>query len=133
MRTAIPGIFNVAGDGRLPWSEVAAICGKRRVPMPPFGTELRRRLRSSGCASIDFPPEVLELLRYGRGVDNRRLKHAGFAVPLHLRRRGRVLRAGEPPAQDRRPGERPSYHYERDVENFFRHSPAVVRDSRPTS
>jgi UDP-glucose 4-epimerase len=23
---------------------------------------------------------------------------------------------------------RPSYHYERDVEQFFRHSPAVVRD-----
>ena len=22
----------------------------------------------------------------------------------------------------------PAYHYERDVENFFRHSPAVVRD-----
>jgi UDP-glucose 4-epimerase len=26
----LPGIYNVAGDGLLPWSEVAALCGKRR-------------------------------------------------------------------------------------------------------
>ena len=27
---------------------------------------------------LDLPPEVLDLIRYGRGVDNRRLKEAGF-------------------------------------------------------
>ena len=31
------GIFNVAGDGLLPWSEVAAICDKRLVPLPAGG------------------------------------------------------------------------------------------------
>ena len=36
----VPGVFNVAGDGTLPWSEVCAIVGKRRVPMPPFFTGL---------------------------------------------------------------------------------------------
>src|SRR3954454_8562916 len=28
----LPGVFNVAGDGRVPWSEVASICGKRMAP-----------------------------------------------------------------------------------------------------
>ncbi len=27
---------------------------------------------------FDFPPEMESLLRYGRGVDNRRLKQTGF-------------------------------------------------------
>ena len=31
----IAGLYNVAGDGRLPWSEVAAICGTRLVPLSP--------------------------------------------------------------------------------------------------
>lgn len=72
----LAGVYNVAGDGLLSWSEVAAICGKRLIPLPPFGTELLaaplRRLR------IDLPPELLSLLRFGRGVDNRRLIDAGF-------------------------------------------------------
>ena len=36
---------------------------------------LRRRCAGSG---VDLPPELLDLLRYGRGVDNRRLIKAGF-------------------------------------------------------
>ena len=32
----IPGLFNVAADGRLPWSEVATICGTSFVPLSPF-------------------------------------------------------------------------------------------------
>src|ERR1700722_4404428 len=35
-RAGIPGLYNVAGDGRLPWSEVATICGTRLVPLSPF-------------------------------------------------------------------------------------------------
>ena len=67
----------MAGDGRLPWSEVAAICGTRLLPLPPVGTGLAtgparppRRLR--------LPAELIDLLRYGRGIDNRRLEEAGF-------------------------------------------------------
>ncbi|MGH9025222.1 MAG: NAD-dependent epimerase/dehydratase family protein, partial [Acidimicrobiia bacterium] len=74
---AVPGIHNVAGDGTLPWSEVCAIVGKRRLPMPPLftglATEPLRFLRL-----VDLPPELLALLRYGRGVDNRRYKATGF-------------------------------------------------------
>src|SRR5215212_1684915 len=33
----MPGIFNVAGDGLIPWSEAATICGgKRLAPISPF-------------------------------------------------------------------------------------------------
>src|SRR5947207_1718484 len=72
----VPGIYNVAGDGLLPWSEVAKICGKRTVPLPPFGMSLATGpLRRIG---FELPPELLALLKYGRGVDNRRLKRAGF-------------------------------------------------------
>src|SRR5690606_17898417 len=62
------GIYNVAGDGVIPWSEVASICGKRTVPLPPYGTSIAgaalRRLR------LDLPDDLLALMRYGRGVDN---------------------------------------------------------------
>ena len=45
-------------------------------PAPPFGTGfLAGPLRRLG---VVLPPELLALLRYGRGVDNRRLKEAGF-------------------------------------------------------
>ena len=32
----IPGVFNVAGAGKLPWSEVASIGGAFLLPLPPF-------------------------------------------------------------------------------------------------
>ena len=35
-RGGVPGLYNVAGEGRLPWSEVAAICGTRLVPLSPY-------------------------------------------------------------------------------------------------
>jgi UDP-glucose 4-epimerase len=76
---------------------------------------------------IDLPDELLDVLRYGRGVDNRRLKQAGFeyrytsagtiADFVEALRIRRMVGAGES-----------AYQYERDVEQFFRHSPAVVRD-----
>jgi UDP-glucose 4-epimerase len=126
LRNRIPGIFNVAGDGKVPWSEVVALCGKRRVPITPAGTGIAASLLET-LRIVDLPPEVLDLLRYGRGVDNRRLKRAGFtyrhtsagAVESFVRASRLRKTVGR---------SRPDYHYERDVENFFRHSPAVVRE-----
>lgn len=122
----VPGIYNVAADGLLPWSEVCAIVGRRRVALPPaftnFSVEPLRRL-----GVLELPPETLDLLRYGRGVDNRRLKRAGFAYRYtsagaveNFAQKLRLERSvvGEP---------EPTYRYQRDVETFFRHSPAVVR------
>jgi UDP-glucose 4-epimerase len=75
---------------------------------------------------LDYPTEVLSLLRYGRVMDNERFKQAGFDY--------RYTTAGtvESFVQGQRLAgtvgdKNPAYRYERDVEEFFRHSPAVVR------
>jgi UDP-glucose 4-epimerase len=122
----LPGVFNVAGDGLLPWSEVAALCGKRTVALPPVGGGLLT-LPFRQLGLLDFPEDYRDLLRYGRGVDNRRLKEFGFryrytsaeAVDAFIRavRLRRTVGDSEP-----------AYRYERDVEQFFRHSPAVIRE-----
>jgi UDP-glucose 4-epimerase len=121
----VPGIYNVAGDGLLPWSEVAKICGKRTVPLPPIGMSIAiAPLRRVG---VEMPPELLALLKYGRGVDNRRFKRAGFQY--RFTSAGTVKAFVEALRLRRTVGDQqPAYHYERDVEQFFRHSPAVVRD-----
>lgn len=126
---AIPGIFNVTGDGMLPWSEIAQICGKRTVPMPPFATSLAATpLRRFG---VDLPDELLALLRYGRGVDNSRLKDTGFAY-THTSA-GAVQAFSEAIRLRSAVGDADRvYRYERDVEQFFRHSPAVIREAGPS-
>lgn len=121
----LPGVFNVAGDGRLPWSEVAALCGRRLWPLPPVMTDLAASAlgRLGVC---DLPPELLALLRYGRGVDNRRLKSAGFSY--RYTSAGAVKSFAEAMRLRATVGDsRPEYRYDPDVEAFFKHSPAVVR------
>jgi UDP-glucose 4-epimerase len=123
---SVPGVFNVGGNGSMSWSEVCAIVGKRRLALPPIFTnaavEPLRLLRL-----VDMPPESLMLLRYGRHIDNDRYKRAGFhykyttAGTVEAFARGLRL-AGT--IGNKHPG----YRWEREVESFFRHSPAVVRD-----
>ena len=117
----IPGLYNVAGDGRLPWSEVAAICGTRLVPLSPYSPLKIRPL----ARLFDLPAELEDLLRYGRGVDTRRFAATGFTYNATsagaVRSFIRALRLR------RQSGQQPtSYTYEHDVEQFFRHSPSVV-------
>jgi UDP-glucose 4-epimerase len=124
---AVPGVYNVGGNGNMPWSEVCAIVGKRRLALPPiltsFAVEPLRLLRI-----VELPPESLMLLRYGRHIDNDRYKRAGFrykyttAGTVEAFARGLRL-AGT--IGNKHPG----YRWEREVESFFRHSPAVVRDT----
>ena len=121
------GIFNVAGDGVLPWSEVAAICGKHVVPViAPYLSDLSTMpLRRLGIC--DLPPETIDLLKFGRGIDTRRIKRAGFE--LQYTSAGAVESFWQAVRLRRTVGgSDPGYVYERDVESFFRHSPAVVRD-----
>jgi UDP-glucose 4-epimerase len=120
----LPGIYNVAGDGLIPWSEVAKICGKRTIPLPPLGTGIATwPLRRLG---VVLPDELLDLLRFGRGIDNRRLKRAGFAYDYTSA--GAVEAFVEALRLRSTVGDsEPTYRYERDVEAFFRHSPAVMR------
>jgi UDP-glucose 4-epimerase len=125
LQQKVQGIYNVAGDGLLPWSEVASICGRRTVPMPPVGVGLLSR--PLAWLGVELPPELLDLLRHGRGVDNRRLKRAGF--DYRYTSAGTVADYVEALRISRTVGDTsPGYQYERDVEQFFRHSPAVVRD-----
>jgi UDP-glucose 4-epimerase len=119
----IPGIYNAAADGILALSEVASLLGKPLLPLlPPWGTVLAaRRLRALG---LRIPVELLRELRFGRGLDNRRLKATGFAyryttrealLKLRAQQRLRPLlsRGGDP------------YRYEREIEEFLRWSPSV--------
>ena len=123
----VPGVYNVAGDGVLALSEVAGLLGKPYAPiLPPWGTGLAAAaLRRVG---VRIPPEAMNLLRFGRGLDNRRYKATGFrygytsretviALGEHLRLHPVLRGAAEP------------YRYEREVEEFLRWSPHV-RTSR---
>src|SRR5207248_9744300 len=124
MGEQVPGFYNVAGDGRLPWSEVASICAKRLFPLPPVFTNLAAGPLSR--LGIELPPELLDLLRYGRGADNRRLKRAGFEY--RYTSAGAVESFARASRLRKTVGEsRPAYRYEREVENFFRRSQSVVR------
>lgn len=122
----LAGIYNVAGDGQLPWSEIMALAGKRGIPMPPMGANLAtaplRRLRL-----VDLPPEIVTLLRYGRGVDNRKFKDAGFGYEYTTA--GAVEAFVHSLRLRKTVGGRQTYRYEDDVEQFFRHSPAVQRNT----
>ena len=125
----LPGVFNVAADGVLALSEIASLLGKPFMPfLPPWGTGLALApLRRMG---IRVPPELMNLLRFGRGVDNRKLKATGFTYRYTTREA--VLRLGEhmrlSPILK---GAREPYRYEREVEEFLRWSPSVQGSESP--
>jgi UDP-glucose 4-epimerase len=121
----LPGIYNAAADGVLVLSEVAALLGKPLLPiLPPWGTGLSASvLRRLG---VRVPPEVLQQLRYGRGLDNRKLKATGLRFGRTTRETvtafGESLRI-KPLLSAADSG----YRYEREVEEFLRWSPHVRR------
>jgi UDP-glucose 4-epimerase len=121
-----PGVFNVAADGVLALSEIIDLVGKRPLPvLPPWGTGLiTAPLRRLG---FRIPDEVINQLRFGRGVDNRRFKATGFRYGYTTREA--VLKLGE--HQRLAPvmrGVEQTYTYEREVEEFLRWSPNVRRE-----
>jgi hypothetical protein len=129
----VPGTYNVAGDGVLALSEVAGLLGKPYAPvLPPWGTGLATSvLRRLG---VEVPPEAVDQMRYGRGVENRRFKALGF----HYQHTSRetVMKLGEylrihPVVR----GAQEPYRYEREVEDFLRWSPHVknARDKDATA
>ena len=121
-----PGVFNVAADGVLALSEAASLLGKRTAPiLPPWGTGLvAGPLRSLG---FKVPSEMLNLMRFGRGLDNRRFKATGFEYG-HTSREA-VAKLGERLRLDPvMRGVEGGYTYEREVEEFLRWSPHVQRD-----
>ena len=120
----IPGVYNVAGDGVLALSEVIGLLGKRLWSvLPPMGTATvlapPRRFRPAN------PRRDFNLLRFGRGVDNRLYKATGFDYGYT-----RARRCSTSPSTcgwSRCCGATSSATAEREVEEFLRWSPHVRR------
>ena len=127
-RRDLPGIFNAAGDGVLTLSEVVSLLGKPLLPvLPPWGTVLAAaQLRRLG---LRIPVELLRQLRFGRGLDNRKLKSTNYAYRYTSREAVLKLRAHQRLRPLLRSGEEP-YRYEREVEEFLRWSPSVHAATR---
>src|SRR5436190_1180732 len=121
----LPGVYNVAGDGVLAFTEVCSLLGKQFVPiLPPWATGVATQmLRRLG---VVIPPDMLGQLRFGRGLDNRRFKATGFGYRYTTRET--VQKLGEHlRLQPILAGVREPYRYEREVEEFLRWSPYVRR------
>ncbi|HEV2061781.1 MAG TPA: NAD-dependent epimerase/dehydratase family protein [Solirubrobacteraceae bacterium] len=122
------GIYNGAADGVLVLSEIADLLNKPLAPiLPPWGTGIAAQaLRRTG---IDIPDEILRHLRFGRGVDNRKLKATGYRFRYTTRETVEKLREAirlEPILKTRQE----PYRYEREVEDFLRYSPSVRSNRR---
>jgi UDP-glucose 4-epimerase len=132
VRRRIPGPYNAAADGVLVLSEVASLLGKPLLPiMPPWGTAFAAaQLQRLG---VPVPLEALRELRFGRGLDNRRLKATGYAYRYTTRESVLKLRAQQRLRPLLRSGA-DNYRYEREVEEFLRRSPSVLpsREQRLT-
>ncbi len=95
----VPGIYNVAGDGLLPWSEVAAICGKRGGAAPA--------VRSGPVRRTAAPHRSRPSARASRAVEVRTrrrqppLHPCRLPLPVHVGGGGAIVRRGPPPAQHR--------------------------------
>jgi UDP-glucose 4-epimerase len=113
------GTYNVAGAGVVVISQAIALMGKINAPVIPFvgGTLAMRALERLGL--VDFPPEFVRLLQYGRVVDTTRLHDELGFVPRRTtletvvehgrRRRVRGLEDTVTP-----------YRYEAELEEFLR-------------
>ncbi len=126
VRRRLSGTYNAAADGVLALSEVVSLLGKQLLPvLPPWGTlTAATQLRRLGGGRVPIPVEMLRQLRFGRGVDNRRLKATGFEYRYTTREAVLKLRAHQRLRPLLRSGNE-EYRYDREVEEFLRWSPSV--------
>lgn len=85
LKSRLTGVVHCAGDGVLPFSEIARILGKKPLAVPApllYGlTGLLWKLRLS-----PFPAGILDLIRYRWVADNSRLKREfGYAPRVNSR------------------------------------------------
>ena len=130
VRGDVPGgIYNAAGDGVLVLSEIAGLLGKPLAPViPPWGTGLAASLLSR-TTGLKLSGMLLNLLRFGRGMDNRRLKATGYRYTYTSREA--IIKVAE--YQRLRAvlsGPSEGYRYEQAVEEFLRRSPSVRATAR---
>ena len=82
-----PGIFNVAGPGIIYLSQAVRLAGKPTVPVAlPFVQGLAQALRRSG--RVDFSPDQLQFLQFGRVGDITRLRQSFEFEPAFSTREG---------------------------------------------
>ncbi|MGD9528861.1 MAG: NAD-dependent epimerase/dehydratase family protein [Pseudonocardia sp.] len=72
----LPGVFNVAADGVLLLSQAIRRAGRVPVPVPGLAVGPVSRL-FRGAGLVDFSPEQMRFLNFGRVVDTTRLRE-GF-------------------------------------------------------
>lgn len=75
----LPGVFNVGADGVLMLSQAIRRAGRFTMPVPsPAVSSVGRFFRSARL--VDFSPEQMRFLNFGRVVDTRKLRERfGFA------------------------------------------------------
>ncbi len=92
----------------------------------PFLGHVEAPLRRAG---LRLSPELLNQLRYGRGLDNRKLKATGYQYRYTTREAVQQLAKELRLAPILRDAREP-YRYEQEVEEFLRYSPSVRRGER---
>lgn len=128
VRNDLDGIYNAAADGVLTLAEVLEGLGKVAAPvLPPFATGLSLPLLKR--AKLPISADMLDQLKFGRGLDNRKLKATGYRYRYTTRETVLKLREHQRLAPLLR-GNRESYRYEEEVEEFLRRSPSVRRIAR---
>ncbi|MBK0866216.1 NAD-dependent epimerase/dehydratase family protein [Saccharopolyspora sp. HNM0986] len=70
---ALPGVFNVGGDGVLMLSQAIRRAGRVAVPVPRLGVPAMSRF-FRGARLVDFSPEQMRFLNFGRVVDTTKLR-----------------------------------------------------------
>lgn len=76
-RVELAGLYNVASDGALRWSDAIRSSGRSAVPIPPLSVELLAPILDRlGIPTL--PGAVLDLLRYGTTLDLAKIAAAGW-------------------------------------------------------
>ena len=122
----VPGVYNVAGDGNMPWSEVCAIVGKPRVPLSPWFTNLLVRAAPAASACGTCRPRRSSCC--ATAAPSTTVASSTPDSPTSYTNAGTVESFARGLRLAKTIGDKhPAYRYEREVEDFFRHSPAVIR------
>jgi UDP-glucose 4-epimerase len=124
------GTYNVAGAGVVVLSQAISLIGKINAPVLPFvGGTLAMRVLDR-LRLVDFPPEFVRLLQYGRVVDTSRLhdqlgflpQRSTIETVLEHGRRRRVRGLVD---------EATPYRYEHELEEFLRSRGRRDEDTAP--
>ncbi|MEY9887442.1 UDP-glucose 4-epimerase [Catenulispora sp. MAP12-49] len=77
-----PGTYNVAGDGAMPLSQITRRLGRPTIPVLSFGAGFFGGvIRRTGI--VDFTPDQVAMVRYGRVLDTARVKERLGWEPGH--------------------------------------------------